>query len=315
MEQNLISFSTTVTLNDWDKNFGGWRCPSLKIPGAKVDSIFINGLKTDDAKYQVLEQHSIIRWSDANPPDQALISITLTKQLTTQELSTRWKKLALILPLLTAICTALISNYSKEKDELSPKQEIIVKDLKDDNKVIDTFNIMFPRGLRAVVSSNSLSDSVAKENPSQFLRKKGIAVGKVDEGLKKAYAGLVQKNPEEIRFIPWIIDGKPVNIGYSHAIQNAGPIATAKYKEVQLFQGKNYFTIYIHETEDGQPQGEVIEPLKSGINWDYVKTGLEQAIEELYLRKKYIQFGDLGVYQNPAGGWEYRLDYEILSRQ
>ncbi|GEO05295.1 hypothetical protein AAE02nite_29590 [Adhaeribacter aerolatus] len=317
MEQENISFTTSLNVDDWDNNLGGWRCPSLKIPGAEIDAIFSGGQKIDDGKYQILKKHHIIRWADNTPPAKVLASITLTKELTTKELSSKWKKLAIVLPFLATVLTAIISNYSP-KGLLKNTQTVDTNEntaRKPITTSIDTFRIMFPRGLRAVVSSTNLSqDSVVKDNPSKYLRNKGIALGRVDEGLKKAYAGLVQKSPEEIKFVPWIVDGKPIKIGYSYAIQNAGPISTAQYNEVQLFQGDYYFTIYIHKTSDGEPQGPIIEPTKSGINWDFVKSGISQALEELYLRKKYVEFGDLGVFQEPGGEWEYRLEYTVRTR-
>jgi hypothetical protein len=120
MQQGVISFTISVNNEDWDKNFGGWRCPSLKIPGASIDAIFVNGVKVDEAKYQILINHFIIRWTDNNPPPQALVSITLTKELTTKELSTRWKKLAIVLPFFAAIATAFISHFPYQSIKVKP---------------------------------------------------------------------------------------------------------------------------------------------------------------------------------------------------
>ena len=42
-----ISFLTTVTKNDWDSKIGGWRCSALKIPGAGIDTVYVNGDRAD----------------------------------------------------------------------------------------------------------------------------------------------------------------------------------------------------------------------------------------------------------------------------
>ena len=251
-EKNITFTISLYTSEDWEKNMGGWRCSALNIPGAMIDAIFVNGQKIDDSKYQVLKKYSIIRWSDGTPPPQALASVLLTQELLTQEqskeLSQKWKQTAIILPFVAAVLGSTITYFSnKDKTPTLQNKAIVESVSKNDVIVKDTFNIMFPRGLRAVISSTNLfKDSIARSNPKLYLLNKGIAVGRVDEGTKIAYAALVQKNPEEIKYIPWIMDGKPVSIGYSHAILNAGPIKGAKYKEVQFFQDKNYFKVYIY---------------------------------------------------------------------
>ena len=71
------AFMLTLTSEDWDRNLGGWRCPALKIPGAKIESIFEAGNKIDSSWYEVLINQQIIRWSRAELPEKIAVSITL----------------------------------------------------------------------------------------------------------------------------------------------------------------------------------------------------------------------------------------------
>jgi hypothetical protein len=105
-----ISFTTTLNEADWDANLAGWRCPLLKIPGATVESFFTASTRVDKAWYEVLPDITVIRWvHDSQPPAAVTLAVGLTKELSTQELTVRWKQLATLLPFLTAVATALIA--------------------------------------------------------------------------------------------------------------------------------------------------------------------------------------------------------------
>ena len=103
-----IAFTVTVDDRDWDLNMGGWRCPALEIPGSQVDALYVSGARVDSAWYEVLREHSLIRWIRQDRPAQAVVSIALTEELSTQELTSKWKKLAIVLPVVSSILVALI---------------------------------------------------------------------------------------------------------------------------------------------------------------------------------------------------------------
>lgn len=126
-----ISFITSLNSENWDPHAGGWRCDSLKIPGAKVYSIFAEGNEVDKVRYSVRNDLSFIRWSNSHPPKQIIVGITLEDDLVTNELKIRWKKAAIILPFVTAIIATIITtlvpqifNPQRHKDAsvLSPKE-------------------------------------------------------------------------------------------------------------------------------------------------------------------------------------------------
>lgn len=116
-----IAFTTAVSSADWDDNLGGWRCPALKIPGATIDAVFTPSGRIDKAWYEVLADIDIVRWvhgSDA--PKGATFSILLTKELSTQELTVRWKRLAIVLPVIASILVALIPHFFADKRSTPP---------------------------------------------------------------------------------------------------------------------------------------------------------------------------------------------------
>jgi hypothetical protein len=103
-------FTTTLTSQDWDQNLGGWRCPALGIPSIVVDAMFVSGKKADTRNFEVLAENEIIRWSASDDhPSQATVSLRINKELSTQELTSRWKKLAIVLPVVASIVVAIVS--------------------------------------------------------------------------------------------------------------------------------------------------------------------------------------------------------------
>ncbi|MCB9706405.1 MAG: hypothetical protein H6711_31455 [Myxococcales bacterium] len=88
--------------NDWDRDQGGWRCSALHFEGAVVEELRFDGTVQDPKLYTVDEKHSLIRWSSADPPREVLASIALTKDL----VSSRWKQLAIYVPVLVAMIGA-----------------------------------------------------------------------------------------------------------------------------------------------------------------------------------------------------------------
>jgi hypothetical protein len=314
-----IAFTTTITDRDWDSELGGWRCPALKIPGAMVDAVFVAGARVDPSWYEVLREHSFIRWVRPDHPQQAIVSLKLTQELSTRELTVRWKKLAIVLPLLSSVFVALIagsfSYYSQRNkgasvpppsETKSPQPQPSQQQSKD----APTFDILMPRGLRVLVIWKDMPDDGEKA-----LRDMGVALGKVDEATKIAYAALAKRSPDEIEYYPFITsEGKPFP-GYAFAVTKPGPAANAGYGEFQLFQQEQFFKIYFHKTQDGEANGPPIPTNQLGVDWSRVRQGLSTALEELYLRKKYVEFGHLELVTKPNGEWEYHLNYKLFDRK
>lgn len=104
-----IIFTTKVSEQDWDKGLRAWHCSALKIPGAVLESILVSGKNVSTSSYQIDYNQNLVRWTDSEKhPSQAVFQIKLTKELSTEEKTSKWKKLAVILPAITALVVALI---------------------------------------------------------------------------------------------------------------------------------------------------------------------------------------------------------------
>jgi hypothetical protein len=115
-----IAFTTRLTKEDWDEAMRGWRCQVLKVPGAIVEAIYVDGSRTDSALYEVLPQHAFIRWIVPNKPERVTASIKLTETLSLDRETERWRRLAIVLPVAATIVAASISAlatyYSRAAD-------------------------------------------------------------------------------------------------------------------------------------------------------------------------------------------------------
>jgi hypothetical protein len=104
-----IVFTTRLTEADWDETMRGWRCPVLSVPGAVVDAFYLDGNRVDSAHYEVLSGQAFIRWILADRPERAAVVIKLTQELTLGAETDRWRRLAIVLPVVATIVAAAIS--------------------------------------------------------------------------------------------------------------------------------------------------------------------------------------------------------------
>ena len=104
-----IVFTVRLTADDWDDAMHGWRCHVLNVPGAVVDAVYVEGSRIDTARYEVLTQNTFIRWMAPDQPQRAAASIKLTEALSLGKDTERWKRLAIILPVVATIAAAAIS--------------------------------------------------------------------------------------------------------------------------------------------------------------------------------------------------------------
>lgn len=116
-----IVFTVAVDQEDWDKQFGGWRCSALRIPSAQVDAVYVAGVRVPESEYTVDREKELIHWRGPNLPDKARLSLSLTEELSTQELTVFWRKLAIILPFVAAILVALLAGaFSLSTSRMPP---------------------------------------------------------------------------------------------------------------------------------------------------------------------------------------------------
>lgn len=115
-----IAFRVRLTNDDWDQELGGWRCPALRIPGSAIGDVFSGGKEINKDWYAARSE--VLRWTYGKAPEEVAVSIVLTKSLSTDELTMRWRKAAVILPVIAAIVVALIGTMLP-KAPSSPKPD------------------------------------------------------------------------------------------------------------------------------------------------------------------------------------------------
>ena len=116
-----IIFSTRLTEADWDDTMRGWRCPPLAVPGAIVEALYVEGNRIDSARYEVLKEQSLIRWTPSDQPQRVAATIRLTEDLTLGTETDRWKKLAIILPVAATIVSAAIAGGTTYLSKAAPE--------------------------------------------------------------------------------------------------------------------------------------------------------------------------------------------------
>ena len=99
-----IAFTVTVGETEWRGDLSGWSCSALAIPGAVLEEVYAQDARVDSACYEALSDLNLIRWRHGTrPPKKATVTIRLKKELSTQELTLRWRKLAIVLPVLATL--------------------------------------------------------------------------------------------------------------------------------------------------------------------------------------------------------------------
>jgi hypothetical protein len=312
---NEIAFTARLTEADWDEELRAWRCPALNIPSAVVEDIIVDGNRVDRTHYEVRSPHAMIHWILADRPDRLAAIIKLTEPLSLGKETDKWKKLAVVLPVVATVIAALVSGvatyFARQPSTSSsaipqvsatgPNSSVpkpSVASISENTQ----FSVDMPRGDKVIVIWNG---DQQEEDGAEALKKAGISLVDVDEGTKIAYSALTKKSKDSISYIPFFVDGKLMP-GYSQVVVNAGPAANAGYEEFQLFQRPGQFTIVFEPLTEKLP---TIAPEKIGVDWDKVRTGLRQALVALYRGKKDFEFDGVSVVTKPNGSWEFLLEY------
>lgn len=102
-DKQSTSFHVTLTERDWEAGVRGWRCPVLKVPGAKVIDVFVEGNRARASRYEVICESNIVRWELSKVPEEVTVVIELTKELSPKDLTVRWKQIGIIAPIVAAL--------------------------------------------------------------------------------------------------------------------------------------------------------------------------------------------------------------------
>lgn len=104
-DTNIIH--VTITPSDWDKRIGGFRCSALSLPSAEIKDIFVSGGRINPDDYNISDDRQYIRWNGEKPTKQVVVEIRITKELSTRELTLKWKKAAILLPIIASIASPI----------------------------------------------------------------------------------------------------------------------------------------------------------------------------------------------------------------
>ncbi len=88
-----VSFNSTLGRDDWDDHIGGWRCPALGLPGAKLEALYTGGGQLATDQYGALPTNHVKWRGRAEPPEEVEANVILTKGLVTD----RWKRASILL--------------------------------------------------------------------------------------------------------------------------------------------------------------------------------------------------------------------------
>jgi hypothetical protein len=98
-----VSFFAALRRQDWLPELSGWNCSALRIPGATVNRILVDGVVVDSKNYQVEPHNHLVRWAAHDrPPATAIAELVLQRSLNSQFTT-------IVITAVTSIVTAIIS--------------------------------------------------------------------------------------------------------------------------------------------------------------------------------------------------------------
>ncbi len=195
------NFTVRLGASEWDEHLGGWRCTALDLPGARVESLHRDGATIDPKNYSVDLKHSLVRWTQAQAPQELLASISITKEL----VPATWKQRALYVPIIVAIIGALSTLFaanisappqdcstceSKCEDKTCPELTCDCLELKSSLAVARTSASCFQDEKnvyrKAIAKAMGLVESAHKQSGSKsvVMEKLGRANGQLEQVLE-----------------------------------------------------------------------------------------------------------------------------------
>jgi hypothetical protein len=123
-----IEFTVILGPSDWSPAKNAWDCPTLRIPGAQILSLRSDGTLVDPNWYQASPNLATITWvAGNNPPPQVIVFMQLTQELATDKSKQLWKKIAILVPVITAamgIVAGVLTKPSSPTKQDNPKPAI-----------------------------------------------------------------------------------------------------------------------------------------------------------------------------------------------
>jgi hypothetical protein len=110
-----ILFAIKLAADDWDTCTRAWRCPALEIPSAFIKGAF-------DPKGQPLATELLkidkgparVTWRGSGQPSQITLVVGLGEELSPSSEGRFWKRLAIVVPIITALIGAAATYVTKD---------------------------------------------------------------------------------------------------------------------------------------------------------------------------------------------------------
>lgn len=112
MDKKLV-FTIRLTEEDWDSDVRAWDCAALDIPGAYIETAFDKGQVLDQTMFKIDHGPARVRWLGSRRPQQIRLVVGLGEPLTPKSAEEFWKRLAIVVPIITAIITATATYLTK----------------------------------------------------------------------------------------------------------------------------------------------------------------------------------------------------------
>lgn len=112
-----ITFPVRLTKDDWQAELKAWRCPALAIPGAKIEDAFdAEGIRLSTKLLRAETGPARVSyWGPGpQPPARIVVVIGLSEELSPSSEGRFWKRLAIVVPIITALITGAITLWTRE---------------------------------------------------------------------------------------------------------------------------------------------------------------------------------------------------------
>lgn len=115
----VIEFTVRLSQDDFDPVTRAWRFPALELPGASVKEVYADGERVDPEKYRFVGKQ--MRWVPGDTFPEKLLALVRVDGESRDEIfqsrdkakrnEDRWKKFAIVVPLITAVLGAAVTLY------------------------------------------------------------------------------------------------------------------------------------------------------------------------------------------------------------
>jgi hypothetical protein len=107
-------FTVRLTRDDWERDLRAWRCAAVDLPGAFIkEARSPDGLSLGTDLFEIAKGPARVSWRGADPPAQIALGIGLSEELSPASEEQRWKKIAVIAPIISALIGGAATYFSR----------------------------------------------------------------------------------------------------------------------------------------------------------------------------------------------------------